>query len=124
VDEAQIHPVEAVGPRTAVSAADRAEVADAAGAARTGGEVTGRPGAASAAGSGRASWVDWLTTTDHKRIGTLYLVTAFVFFGVGGVMALLMRAELARPGLQIIGTQGRSAPPGSSRGRAATPSCT
>lgn len=48
---------------------------------------------------GRASWVDWLTTTDHKKIGTLYLVSAFVFFVVGGVMALMMRAELARPGL-------------------------
>jgi cytochrome c oxidase subunit 1 len=46
--------------------------------------------------------VDWLTTTDHKKIGHLYLVTSFVFFLVAGVMALLMRAELARPGLQII----------------------
>ncbi|GAA2302471.1 cytochrome c oxidase subunit I [Streptomyces hawaiiensis] len=46
--------------------------------------------------------VDWLTTTDHKKIGHLYLVTSFVFFLIAGVMALLMRAELARPGLQII----------------------
>jgi cytochrome c oxidase subunit 1 len=46
--------------------------------------------------------VDWLTTTDHKKIGHLYLITSFVFFLVGGVMALLMRAELARPGLQIV----------------------
>ncbi|MFF3513593.1 cytochrome c oxidase subunit I [Streptomyces sp. NPDC002573] len=46
--------------------------------------------------------VDWLTTTDHKQIGHLYLVTSFAFFLVGGVMALLMRAELARPGLQIM----------------------
>ncbi|MFE7174753.1 cytochrome ubiquinol oxidase subunit I, partial [Streptomyces sp. NPDC057616] len=37
----------------------------------------------------------WLTTTDHKTIGTLYLVTSFAFFLIGGVMALLMRAELA-----------------------------
>ncbi|MGW2723249.1 cytochrome ubiquinol oxidase subunit I, partial [Streptomyces sp. NPDC001492] len=44
----------------------------------------------------------WLTTTDHKTIGTLYLVTSFAFFLIGGVMALLMRAELARPGLQIM----------------------
>ena len=42
--------------------------------------------------------VKWLTTTDHKTIGTLYLVTSFVFFCIGGVMALFMRAELARPG--------------------------
>ncbi|KAA6222724.1 cytochrome c oxidase subunit I [Streptomyces albofaciens JCM 4342] len=46
--------------------------------------------------------VDWLTTTDHKKIGHLYLVTAFGFFLVGGLLALLMRAELARPGLQIL----------------------
>ncbi|KOG54301.1 cytochrome C oxidase subunit I [Streptomyces griseoflavus] len=46
--------------------------------------------------------VDWLTTTDHKKIGHLYLITAFGFFLVGGLLALLMRAELARPGLQIL----------------------
>ncbi|MEV5937996.1 cytochrome c oxidase subunit I [Streptomyces sp. NPDC051994] len=46
--------------------------------------------------------VDWLTTTDHKKIGHLYLITSFVFFLIAGVMALLMRAELARPGLQIM----------------------
>ncbi|MFJ6919310.1 cytochrome ubiquinol oxidase subunit I, partial [Streptomyces sp. NPDC101133] len=45
--------------------------------------------------------IKWLTTTDHKTIGTLYLVTSFAFFVIGGVMALFMRAELARPGLQI-----------------------
>ena len=33
-------------------------------------------------------------TTDHQMIGLMYLVTAFVFFGVGGLMALLMRTEL------------------------------
>ncbi|MFG2359565.1 cytochrome ubiquinol oxidase subunit I, partial [Streptomyces sp. NPDC048521] len=49
--------------------------------------------------------VQWLTTTDHKTIGTLYLVTAFAFFLIGGVMALLMRAELARPGLQIMSNE-------------------
>lgn len=49
--------------------------------------------------------VDWLTTTDHKKIGHLYLITSFVFFLIGGVMALLMRAELARPGLQILDNQ-------------------
>ncbi|MFE1315830.1 cbb3-type cytochrome c oxidase subunit I, partial [Streptomyces sp. NPDC058755] len=49
--------------------------------------------------------VRWLTTTDHKTIGTLYLVTAFAFFLIGGVMALLMRAELARPGLQFMSNE-------------------
>ncbi len=46
--------------------------------------------------------VKWLTTTDHKTIGSLYLITSFGFFLVGGVLALLMRAELARPGLQFL----------------------
>ncbi|WP_432089266.1 aa3-type cytochrome oxidase subunit I [Streptomyces sp. bgisy095] len=46
--------------------------------------------------------VDWLTTTDHKKIGHLYLITSFVFFLLGGLMALVLRAELARPGLQIV----------------------
>jgi cytochrome c oxidase subunit 1 len=43
-----------------------------------------------------------LRTTDHKVIGRLYLVTSFGFFAIGGVMALLMRAELARPGMQFL----------------------
>jgi cytochrome c oxidase subunit 1 len=46
--------------------------------------------------------VRWLTTTDHKIIGYLYLVTSFGFFMIGGLMALFMRAELARPGLQLL----------------------
>ncbi|MDR7276844.1 aa3-type cytochrome oxidase subunit I [Catenuloplanes atrovinosus] len=43
-----------------------------------------------------------LSTTDAKQIGIMYLVTSFVFFMAGGLMALIMRAELARPGLQIL----------------------
>jgi cytochrome c oxidase subunit I len=43
-----------------------------------------------------------LRTTDHKLIGRLYLVTSFLFFFLGGAMALLMRAELARPGMQFL----------------------
>ncbi|GGX38546.1 cytochrome c oxidase subunit I [Streptomyces noursei] len=46
--------------------------------------------------------VDWLSTTDHKKIGHLYLITSFGFFLVGGLLALVMRAELARPGLQFV----------------------
>ncbi|WP_201450836.1 cytochrome c oxidase subunit I, partial [Streptomyces sp. F-3] len=49
--------------------------------------------------------VKWLTSTDHKTIGTLYLVSSFVFFCIGGVLALVMRAELARPGLQIMSNE-------------------
>ncbi|HYU85876.1 MAG TPA: cytochrome c oxidase subunit I, partial [Kribbellaceae bacterium] len=43
-----------------------------------------------------------MTTTDHKLIGHLYLLTSFAFFLIGGVMALLIRAELAKPELQIV----------------------
>ena len=43
-----------------------------------------------------------LTTTDHKVIGNLYLGTSFCWFLIGGVMAMLMRGELARPGLQFL----------------------
>ncbi|MBC7629966.1 cytochrome c oxidase subunit I [Aeromicrobium sp.] len=43
-----------------------------------------------------------ITTTDHKVIGNMYLVTSFAFFIIGGVLALLIRAELAQPGTQIV----------------------
>src|SRR5438876_9535129 len=43
----------------------------------------------------RSAVVEWLTTVDHKKIGILYLYTTFFFFLVGGVMALLMRTQLA-----------------------------
>ncbi|MGH3737810.1 MAG: aa3-type cytochrome oxidase subunit I [Micromonosporaceae bacterium] len=43
-----------------------------------------------------------LRTTDAKQIGIMYLVTSFVFFMIGGFLALLMRAELARPGMQFL----------------------
>lgn len=49
--------------------------------------------------------VSWLTTTDHKTIGHLYLIASFGFFLVGGVLALLLRAELARPGMQIVSSE-------------------
>jgi cytochrome c oxidase subunit 1 len=44
----------------------------------------------------------WLTTTDHKRIGILYISTSLVFFIGGGVLALLMRAQLATPNEHFI----------------------
>ncbi|MDO5502203.1 MAG: cytochrome c oxidase subunit I, partial [Actinomycetia bacterium] len=46
--------------------------------------------------------VKWMTTTDHKVIGNLYFVTSFVWFLVGGAMALLIRAELWTEGLQVV----------------------
>src|SRR6266498_1431597 len=49
----------------------------------------------------RGRLLDWLTTTDHKKIGILYWLNSFAFFFIAGLMALLMRSELARPGTQI-----------------------
>jgi len=43
----------------------------------------------------------WLSTTNHKDIGTLYLIFACVMFFVGGAMAMLIRLELFKPGLQF-----------------------
>ncbi len=51
------------------------------------------------------SIVGWLTTTDHKRIGYLYLISSGVFFGVGGLMALLIRAQVTAPGLAIVSAE-------------------
>src|SRR5947208_1071554 len=42
-------------------------------------------------------WTSWVTTTDHKRIGIMYLVTTFAFFLIGGVEALMMRLQLGAP---------------------------
>jgi cytochrome c oxidase subunit 1 len=52
-----------------------------------------------------AKVVKVLTTTDHKTIGLLYLCTSFVFFLFAGFLAMLMRAELARPGLQLFSNE-------------------
>ncbi|GAA0532439.1 cytochrome c oxidase subunit 1 [Saccharopolyspora subtropica] len=43
-----------------------------------------------------------LGTTDHKQLGVMYLVATFAFFVLGGAMAMLMRGELAQPGLQFL----------------------
>jgi cytochrome c oxidase subunit 1 len=50
----------------------------------------------------RSALYEWLTTTDHKKIGVLYITTAFLFFLLGGVYALFIRAELAVPGVQFL----------------------
>ena len=49
--------------------------------------------------------VNWLTSTDHKTIGYMYLIASFTFFGLAGVMALLIRAELFSPGMQVLQTK-------------------
>jgi cytochrome c oxidase subunit 1 len=48
--------------------------------------------------------VRWITTTDHKTIGYLYLISSFLFFCLGGVMALVIRAQLFEPGEALVGT--------------------
>ncbi len=45
----------------------------------------------------RGRFASWITTVDHKRIGILYLVTCLVFLGAGGILALLLRVQLAQP---------------------------
>ena len=49
--------------------------------------------------------VSWLTSTDHKVIGHLYLISSFGWFLIGGLMALLIRAQLFAPGLEVINTK-------------------
>ncbi|MFO0481589.1 MAG: cytochrome c oxidase subunit I [bacterium] len=44
----------------------------------------------------------WITTTNHKDIGTMYLWFSFTMFLVGGILALLLRSELFQPGLQLV----------------------
>lgn len=46
--------------------------------------------------------VNWMTSTDHKTIGYMYLITSFGFFAFAGILALLLRAELLWPGLQVV----------------------
>lgn len=58
-----------------------------------------RPYPAQRTGKG-STFARMLRTTDPKDIPILYMVTSFIFFMVGGAMALLIRGELARPGQQ------------------------
>ncbi len=49
--------------------------------------------------------IKWMTTTDHKTIGTLYIVTSFAFFLVGGIMALLIRTQLIQPNNDVLSNE-------------------
>lgn len=49
--------------------------------------------------------VRWLTSTDHKIIGHMYNITSIVYFLIGGVMALIIRAQLFAPGLNVLQTK-------------------
>src|SRR5215207_2931201 len=59
-----------------------------------------------AASTYRSGLYEWVTTTDHKKIGILYLVNSFLFFFLAGLMALGVRTELATPGLQVLTDEG------------------
>ena len=49
--------------------------------------------------------LSWVTTVDHKRIGILYGITAFAFFVLGGIEALIIRLQLARPHAEVVGAE-------------------
>jgi cytochrome c oxidase subunit I len=57
----------------------------------------------------RGRYSSWLTTLDHKRIGILYMVTSLLFFIAGGVLALLIRAQLATPNEHFVTGNGYNA---------------
>ncbi len=70
-----------------------------------GGTGTGQDfGATKVARKGN-TFVRWITATDHKIIGYLYLITSFIYFCLGGVMALVIRAQLFEPGLDLVATK-------------------
>jgi cytochrome c oxidase subunit I len=49
-----------------------------------------------------SGWTSWFTTTDHKKIGIMYMVTTFVFFLLGGVEALMIRLQLGAPNNTLV----------------------
>ena len=59
-------------------------------------------GKRSSRGFGETLW-SWITTVDHKRIGLMYGATSLFFFLVGGLEALLIRIQLARPDNDDVG---------------------
>jgi cytochrome c oxidase subunit 1 len=64
--------------------------------------ATTAPALTPAASGYRSGLYEWLTTTDHKKIGILYVTNSFIFFFLGGLLALGVRTELAQPGLQYL----------------------
>jgi cytochrome c oxidase subunit I+III len=64
--------------------------------------ITTAPASVEESWGGEEGLVSWFTTVDHKRIGMKYLVTAIVFFVVGGLESLVIRAQLAGPNLHLL----------------------
>jgi cytochrome c oxidase subunit 1 len=67
--------------------------------------VAAAPTYADTTGARRTSLMDWLTTVDHKKIGTLYLHTALFFFVVGGLEAVIMRWQLMQPNNTVVSAE-------------------
>ncbi|MFE4054062.1 cbb3-type cytochrome c oxidase subunit I [Streptomyces sp. YIM B13518] len=69
--------------------------------------MTSAPPATEEAAAGRpvapGGWLGWVTSTDHKRIGLLTIGTSLVLFVLVGILALIMRAQLARPQQELVG---------------------
>jgi cytochrome c oxidase subunit 1 len=64
--------------------------------------VLGHETHAAAAPSEKTGLWSWLTTVDHKRIGILYGTSAFIFFLIGGIEALIIRAQLFKPNSNLV----------------------
>jgi cytochrome c oxidase subunit 1 len=66
--------------------------------------ATSIPAGASTPAAGRQGsiFLDYITTTNHKTIGYMYFVTAFAYFLIAGVMALIIRAQLFQPGMDLV----------------------
>ncbi len=66
--------------------------------------VVGRRGLLSRPRATTGVW-GWITTVDHKKIGILYGVTAFIFFLIGGLQALIVRMQLANPDMTVLSAE-------------------
>lgn len=55
--------------------------------------------------SKKKNWTSLLSTTDHKEIGYMYLTTSFIFFLIGGILAMMIRAQLASPNNHILSVE-------------------
>src|SRR4051812_23276356 len=62
-----------------------------------------RSGAAGPVGWKNGRVASWLVTVDHKRIGILYIGTSIFFFALAGLLAVIMRAQLAAPNGHVVG---------------------